>query len=162
MSAPITLRPAEPGDDPAIATLPGSARELFFVQPGGKYPWDVKQVGVLRVQRSDLTVLQEGDTVVGFADIYGFTPRDHAFIGNLVIASTHRGKGLGRRLIAHMLTLIFERYRLPEARISVFEANEQALSLYRRLGFEEYGEEQRKDADGGEWRLLHLRKRRLI
>ncbi len=159
MNKPLTIRPATPGDDPAIAALPGSARELFFVQPGASHPWSTQQVARLRTQRSDLTVLLEGGAVAGFADIYGFSPGKHAFIGNLVIAAEQRGRGLGRRLIAHMLGIIFEGYRLPEARISVFEANAGALSLYRRLGFETYGDEPRVDADGQSWRLLHLRKR---
>ena len=52
---------------------------------------------------------------------------------------------------------MFYKYRLLEARISVFSDNTPALLLYSKLGFEPYQVEQRKNFNKDRVALLHMK-----
>ena len=97
--------------------------------------------------------------VIAFANLYGFEPGGHAFIGNLVVDRRIRGEGIGREMVRHMLRVLENKYALPEARISVFSHNFKALLLYSSLGFIPYGMEERLDTAGKRAALLHLVKK---
>jgi ribosomal protein S18 acetylase RimI-like enzyme len=56
-----------------------------------------------------------------------------------------------------MVQLAFEKYRVPEVRISVFDSNVPALLLYGTLGFRPYDLEQRIDPEGNRVALIHMR-----
>ncbi len=59
----------------------------------------------------------------------GFISLLDSFIGGLFVAPAQQGKGIGRRLIAHALDL------KGELSLEVYTANEQAMRVYRSLGF---------------------------
>ena len=153
----VTLRAARVDDYAAICGLITSPGELFLVFPGGRYPLTVRQVHLLTEKRSDLTVATDATGIIGFANLYDIMPDQFAFIGNLIVRQCRRGKGTGTRLLEHMLDIVFERYRLPEARISVFQHNLPAYHLYRRFGFSGYAEEQRWNSVGQRVALLHMK-----
>lgn len=157
MSRDVTIRSATHADYAAIATLATSPEELFRVHPRGAFPWDTAQLERLAQERSDLTVLESGSRIIGFANLYHLTPPHHAFIGNVIIAKEYRGEGHGRRLLEQMVRRIFSHHHLNEARISVFAENAAALALYRSLGFIPYDEEQRTTPRGEVQRLIHMR-----
>ncbi|MFC6488059.1 GNAT family N-acetyltransferase [Nitratireductor sp. GCM10026969] len=71
--------------------------------------------------------------------------------GGLFIAPEAQGKGIGRQLIAHAVTL------KGDLRLEVFARNEGARRFYRRTGFEEDGS--RTDPDTGFELILLQRKR---
>ena len=151
------FRPATAADFPAICHLVTSAGEFALLHPAGQYPWSIEQLEKLAEERFDLTIMQSANTIIGFANLYGRVEQQHAFIGNVIIASSQRGHGHGRRLTVHMLERLFHTHQLPEAHISVFADNTPALHLYRSLGFSPYDEEMRTTAQGNEHKLLHLR-----
>ena len=152
-----TIRTATVDDFPAITRLVKNREELFLLHPCGSYPWTVEQIARLSEERFDLTVMEEGDRVIGFANLYGMKDNAHAFIGNVIIDSNHRARGLGRRLITYMMERVFDTHSLSEARISVFADNKSALDLYTALGFHTYDEEERLAPTGESLRLLHMR-----
>jgi len=151
----IGFRRALKSDYPAICALVGSRDELSLVQPGAKYPWTVKQLARLTDLRRDLMVAELAGRVVAFADLYGVEPQQHAYIGNLVVAPLIRGRGVGRRLIAVMLEIIYQELGVPEARISVFASNRAAYRLYQSLGFSEY-EREEKPRNGQHDTMIHM------
>jgi ribosomal protein S18 acetylase RimI-like enzyme len=153
----IRFRPAEPDDYPAICRLISSPEELFWVFPSGSWPFNMRQLLYLAQKRSDLTVAADNDEVVGFADLYDLVARKRAFIGNVVLQVSHRRRGIGKHLVQHMLDRIFTLHELPEARISVFEDNKPALTLYTQLGFAPYGQEARQGPGGRTVTLLHMK-----
>ena len=153
----LTIRPAGQSDYPAIAALIDSPEELFTVFPGGHWPFDVRQVHRLAEQRLDLTVCVNAGRVSGFANLYNKQPGQWAFIGNLLVSREARGEGIGYCLLKYMLTRVFERHDLPQARLSVFSHNRPALNLYEKAGFVQYDQEVRSAPSGKRVTLLHLK-----
>ena len=157
----IRIRPAGLDDYPAVCRLITSQEELFRVFPSGSWPFNLRQLHHLAEKRTDLTVVTDNDEIVGFADLYDMVPRTRAFIGNIILRASHRRQGIGKRLVQHMLDKIFTLHELPEARISVFEDNTPALTLYTQLGFKTCGRELRKTPDGRTVNLLQMKLVRL-
>lgn len=151
------FRPALKTDYPDICKLIESREELFLVYPKGRYPFTELQLNELAQERKELTVATIDDRVIGFASLYNYQAAQSAFIGNIIIDKSHRGKGLGRQLVSHMLKLGFEKHQLPEIRISVFSDNDPALSLYKSFGFTVYDSEKRTDFSGQTIILQHMK-----
>lgn len=62
-----------------------------------------------------------------------------ARIGNVYLQQAHRGQGIGRRLIEHMIASAHE--YVEQIYIEVAADNHVAHRLYESLGFEQYGYE---------------------
>lgn len=156
------FREAAEKDYAGICRLIRNENELFRVYPGGHHPLTVDQVRKLSQIRKELTVaVDDAGEVIGFANLYDFERGKTAFIGNVVIASGCRGKGLGKAIISHMLEKAFDFHDLPEVRISVFSENTPAMILYSGFGFVPYGIEERRDPQGRRVALVHMRLERL-
>ncbi len=152
----FSLRPAQAADYPQICAFFASPEALFLVYPGGQYPLTPEQLQEVAARRSDLTVLCQGEVVVGFANLYQLLPGESAFIGNVVVSPLLRGQGGGRLLVQHMLQRCFHGHGLKRVHISVFGHNHPAMLLYASLGFVPYGVEARQAPDGHRVALIHL------
>ena len=153
-----TFREAVENDYEGICSLIKTEDELFMVYPNGQYPLTVDQVRKLSQTREALTVaVDEVGNVIGFANLYNHEPGKTAFIGNVVVDPGHRGRGMGKAIVSHMLEKVFGRYDLPEVRISVFSENTPALLLYSGFGFVPFGIEERRDPKGKRVALIHMR-----
>ena len=145
-------------DYEGICSLIKTEDELFMVYPNGQYPLTVDQVRKLSQTREALTVaVDEVGNVIGFANLYNHESGKTAFIGNVVVDTDHRRRGIGKAIVSHMLEKVFGEYDLPEARISVFSENTPALLLYSGFGFVPYGIEERRDPEGKRVVLIHMR-----
>lgn len=153
------FRAANTADYPAIRDLIRSEQELFLVYPEGSYPMTVEQVAKLVRKREAPTVLVGKGKVIGFACFYGYRAGKSVYVGNLVIDSRNRGRGLGRKITVHMINKAFDDYELPEVRIAVFSTNTRALLLYSGLGFRPYRIAERADLHGNPAALIHMRLR---
>ena len=111
----------------------------------------------LSKERADLTVVVEKGRIIGFADFYNYLPGQSAYIGNVIVAKGHRGKGIGRNLVLYMLQRAGEVHQLEEVRISVFNENTPALMLYSALGFMPYEVEERISPKGKRVALVHMK-----
>lgn len=153
----IDIRQARPDDFESIARLIISDEELFLVYPSGKFPFDALQVKELYEARKDFSVVTYHDSIIGFANLYDFLAGKYVFIGNVLISSTYRGKGYGKKLLQYMINLAHG-YDLEEVRLSVFADNAPALVLYTVFGFELYDIREQKNHLGEAVTLLHMRK----
>ena len=151
------FREATEDDFQGIGNLMTSKEELFYIYPHGEYPFTVEQLTKLAEVRTELTVVTEGDDIIGFANLYDHEPGELAFIGNVVVAKQHRGKGVGKEIILHMLRIAFEKLKLPEVRISVFNENTPAMLLYAGLGFVPYDVGERTDVNNKKVALVHMK-----
>ena len=152
----MKLLPATEQHYVAIGNLVTSPEELYLVCPSGNYPWDVEQLKAIAAKRHSLTVGIVDDEIVAFANFYDLVPQTSAFIGNVIVAQSYRGRGLGKILIQHMVKTCQHKYKaVPH--ISVFNDNARALLLYSDLGFSPYAVEQKLNLGGDRVALIHMR-----
>ena len=152
----IVIQDATEKHYPGIVALIPTLEELFLIYPNGRHPFDIEQVEQLAKERKNLTVLLSGNQVIGFSNLYNVIPGEHAFIGNVVIAKSHRSLGLGKRLVAHMIDIIFHSYN-ANAHLAVFNDNTPALLLYHSLGFTPYELELREHPKNGKCALINMK-----
>jgi ribosomal protein S18 acetylase RimI-like enzyme len=152
----IQIRPALQQDLDTIAGLVPNPQELFLVYPNGHYPFTLEQVSDLFNERFEFNVVCIDDRIVGFANLYQYQPGQYAFIGNVFIVPDCRGQGLGKVMLQYMIKAAFEKYHLPEVRLSVFADNASAMALYQQAGFQQYAQEQRTDPDNIIQTLIHM------
>lgn len=153
----LDYRRAIADDYDAISRLITTPQELFRVYPAGHFPFSREQVNQLALVRMELSVATVASKVVAFGNLYGYEPNRHIFIGNLIIDRVYRGNGIGQGMMRYLLKQVFYKYRLMEARISVFSDNIPALLLYTKLGFEPYRVEPRKNFEKQRVALLHMK-----
>jgi len=123
----ITVRPAERADLLAVSRIeresfpqpwPFNAFEGFLGQPG-------------------FLVTDTGTGVAGF--IVAETVSNHGqrvgHIKDFAVHPTHRGAGLGTRLLDRALAVL-DRRHVRRAKLEVRRSNEAAIALYRQFGFE--------------------------
>ena len=86
----------------------------------------------------------DGDMLVGVVGLV----REHyrklahkGFVWGMYVAPEARRQGTGAALLAHALAHAANAWRLRQVNIGANAANDAALALYRRLGFERYGVE---------------------
>jgi len=156
----LEFREATNEDYDGICRLIGSKEELFLVYPGGRFPLTVDQIKKLSKIRQELTVAVDENEIIGFANLYDYERNKTAFIGNVVVDRSHRGKGLGKEIISYMLNAAFKKHNLPEVRISVFSENTRAVLLYVGFGFSPYKIEERIGPNGNRVALIHMKMER--
>ncbi len=88
----------------------------------------------------------DGEKLVAMMDLIAHHPRpDMAFVGWYILDSTHQGKGLGRRLVADVWTMLRQQ-GVKEVRLGRIEGNPQSEHFWHVCGFQENG--LGYDADG--------------
>lgn len=129
----VELQDYERAIDPRV--LPGDAVEGWYLD------------GLLKLcaeQDGTLFVAEDGGQVVGFAAVQCKVPNEDAdearyefgLISDLGVNRSHRGRGIGRALIAACESFARER-EARWLRIGVLGRNAVARGLYERCGFED-------------------------
>jgi ribosomal protein S18 acetylase RimI-like enzyme len=156
----LTHRPVEEKDLPLICSFPKNAAELFYMFPAATYPLTVEQLEQAISERSDSTVVQRDGKVVGFANFYLWEKGGTCSIGNVIVAPSARGRGVGRYLMKVMLDIAYEKHQASEVTLSCFNDNIDGLLFYPPLGFEPYSIEERPDWKGRRKVLINMRHKR--
>lgn len=138
-----------------VSALVPTAEQLYLVYPSATFPLDNVQLHKLMNERKQLTVMVDGGQVVAFANLYNVKQNESAFIGNVVVADSLRGRGIGRALMLHMSALCKKRYN-ANPHLSVFSFNKAALLLYTKLGYKPYSVEERVGLDNKTVALIHM------
>jgi len=107
-------------------------------------------------------VAREGDAVVGWAALSGVS--DRCVYGGVAevsvyVAAAHRGKGLGRRLLAGLVAES-ERNGIWTLQAGIFPENTGSIAIHRQCGFREVGRRERLGRMNGRWRDVLLLERR--
>jgi RimJ/RimL family protein N-acetyltransferase len=94
----------------------------------------VKQM--LRAENSALFVATENGKILGILDFHGANRKQqrHSGVFAVTIAATHRGQGIGSKLIQFMFHWA-SRNQISRVELEVFATNIRAIKLYERLGF---------------------------
>lgn len=134
--APRTRR-ADPGDAACCAriateSLPTPWSEDLFRRE-------------LERERTRALVVQTDEGVAGF--VVGWRAADEVDILTLAVDPAHRGKGMGRGMLADYLRVLRED-GVSQVRLEVRASNARALRLYRQAGMERSGERRGYYSDG--------------
>ena len=78
---------------------------------------------------------------------------------SIYIAAAHRGKGLGRKLLAALIAES-EAHGIWTLQAGIFPENAASIALHERLGFRRVGVRERIGRLGGRWRDTELLERR--
>jgi RimJ/RimL family protein N-acetyltransferase len=142
----VILRPARLEDAPALASLERAvvAEGRWFVRTPEECPAADELAARLRAIRrspNGLWLVAEADGIVGQCTLEGGGLRRtrHVAALEVMVAPAARGHGLGRALVQRALDEARANPLLAKVCLAVFDDNEAALALYRRLGFTEEG-----------------------
>ena len=135
---PPRIAAATPADVPLILAL---IRELADYERMSDHvvatEADVERVLFGERPCAEAVIARVGDEVVGFALFFQsfstFVGRPGLYLEDLYVRPAHRGRGIGRGLLAHLARLAVER-RCGRFEWSVLDWNELAISSYRRAG----------------------------
>lgn len=140
------FRRAGPGDVNAILGMMRGYYEqdgYTFVEPEARAA-ALALIGDPHLGRLWVTsgVTSDGEGVVGYVAValgFSFEYRGReAFVDELFIAQTHRGRGLGREAL-EVAEAYCREAGVNALHLEVERHREPALELYRRRGFEDYG-----------------------
>jgi ribosomal protein S18 acetylase RimI-like enzyme len=154
----LSYRHAETADFDSICHLPQSAEELFFMSPKAEYPLTKGQLELATNSRFDPTVVLLDNEIVGFANFYEKEENRYCSIGNVVVSSLFRNRGIGTFLIQAMEHIALEKYNVSETHISCFNTNTKGILLYSKLGYTPYIIERRITSQGKLLALIKFKK----
>jgi [ribosomal protein S18]-alanine N-acetyltransferase len=98
------------------------------------------------------SVIEQDGEVAGYA--FCWVVFEQAHLINIAIAAEHRGEGLGEALLVHVLRQA--RAQGAEAmHLEVRAANEAAIGLYLKYGFEVLGRKDKYYGDGAAALMMH-------
>ena len=135
------FRRAEPGDVDAVVAL----MRAYYEEDGYTFVASEARAAALMLigdaALGGLWVAVEGKSVVGYVAValgFSFEYRGReAFVDELLIAESHRGRGLGREAL-DVAQAYCREAGVNALHLEVEAHRESALELYRRFGFEDY------------------------
>ena len=136
------FRPAKPGDIDSIVAM----MHDYYAQDGYTFVEAEARAAALMLISNPglgrLWVACDGLTVVGYVAValgFSFEYRGReAFVDELLIAESHRGRGLGREAL-ELAEAYCREAGVNALHLEVERHREQALELYRRRGFSDFG-----------------------
>lgn len=142
---PLIIRFTEPGDAPDLTKWLEEPAILRW------YPMcDLREIDdAVRIWMSyakiqaGLTALWEGKPC-GLANLYiqPFQKLRHTCLFAVIVQKEHRGKGVGKQLLEELMRLAKSKFDIEILHLEVYEQN-PAIRLYQRLGFVEFGRQER-------------------
>ncbi|ETT66146.1 GNAT family N-acetyltransferase [Paenibacillus sp. FSL H8-0457] len=132
-------RPLRDEDLQAICSFPQTPEELFYMSPRSEFPLTPDQILSLLENRFDPTVIFEESTgqVVAYANFYEDADGS-LWLGNVVVAPSHRGLGAAQKLLRTMMDIAKEKYEMERFYLSCHNTNSRGLVFYHKLGFEPF------------------------
>ncbi|MCL2162585.1 MAG: ribosomal protein S18-alanine N-acetyltransferase [Betaproteobacteria bacterium] len=101
-----------------------------------RFPWSLKNFADSLAVGHACWLMREADAPVGYAVVLGVL--DEAHLLNISVVHAAQGRGLGRRLLEHLLSSA-QCSGIRQFFLEVRTTNLVALALYRRAGFVEIG-----------------------
>jgi len=158
MSENLSYVKAKSVDFEEICKLPQDAEELFYMFPKAIYPLTSSQLESAVKNRFDSTVILHDNVIVGFANFYEVNPNKYCSVGNVIVNSNFRNKGVGEFLIKTMEKIGIEKYNVSEIHLSCFNTNLKGILLYTKLGYKPYEVEKRFDQNNKLFALIKMKR----
>lgn len=106
-------------------------------------------------QKARYVVAELGDTIIGYGGMWFIV--DEAHITNIAVHPDYRGQRIGEKIVEAMIAAA-QAEGIISLTLEVRVANEPAIKLYKKLGFEEVGIRKGYYSDTGEDALIMWRK----
>jgi|SRR5690242_19932598 len=151
----MTLRPATEDDASAICEIynQGIEDRLATLETEPRTPEERRAWLAARGPRHPVIVAEDGGRVVAWGSLNTFNPRDayrHVADFSIYVARSHRGKGVGQRVLTRLVELARER-DYHKMVLSAFPFNAAGMALYERLGFRTVGIYKEQGLLDGRW-----------
>lgn len=152
---PITMRPAEERDVPAITRIynQGIVDRSATLETEERTEEERRAWLAGRETRHPVLVAERGCEVVGWGSLNAFNPRPayrHVADFSVYVAREARGMGVGRALLERIIATARE-LGYHKLVLAAFPWNEAGLALYRRMGFREVGTYREQGQLDGRW-----------
>lgn len=127
-------------EDPATTIRQAERADLLAIyrieQASFPQPWDY-DVFDRFLDEPGFLVATEAEVVVGYvvADVIPNHGRTFGHVKDLAVHPDRRGRGYGRRLVAHALTALADQ-DAASVKLEVRDGNTPAVSLYQSFGFQ--------------------------
>ncbi|KOO42279.1 ribosomal protein S18-alanine N-acetyltransferase [Priestia koreensis] len=129
MNTTVTFRMMDVNDIDQVVGI----EQLSFSTPWSKEAF-VNEL--TQNQFSKYVVMEENDVIIGYCGLWVIIDEGH--ITNVAILPSHRGQGLGEKLMRKVMELSME-FGARTLTLEVRVSNHVAQSLYKKLGFEAGG-----------------------
>ena len=94
----------------------------------------------------------KNDALVGFISLTGVMMKNRlAVIGIGIPHESYRGKGYGKEAVSLLLAYAFDHLGLHKVRLHVHSFNQNAIEMYRSLGFVQEGINRESVYQSGKW-----------
>lgn len=88
---------------------------------------------------ASLTAFVNGESCgIAFLNLQAYKKFSHQCLITIIVDEKYRNKGIGTQLLEALSSLAREQFHLENLHLEVYETN-PAISLYRRMGFTEFG-----------------------
>ncbi len=134
----VSIRPAEPADVPVVADLIRQLARFEKLEHEVVLTEELLKAGLFGARPYAEAVLAEEDGgAIGFALFFQsfstFLARPGIYLEDLFVLPDHRGRGVGRALLAHLAQIAVER-ECGRLEWAVLNWNHEAIRFYERLG----------------------------
>lgn len=148
----MLLRAAFVGDIPAILALEAAPSARAFV---GQWSEERHRATLAGGDARYFVSETESGNLQGYVILRGLSEDSGAIELKRVVVATP-GQGLGRRLLAETIQLVFEELKAHRLFLDVYEDNARARHLYESLGFVYEGVMRDAARRDGRYYALHL------
>lgn len=156
-----THRPLRPEDLAAVCSLPQNAEELYYMFPKAVYPLTPKQIEEALRTRLEPTVVLYGREIAAYANLYKLDDDlngDICWLGHVIVAAGHRGKGASRYLVETMESIAKNRLHARRLRLVCHNTNTRGILFYHKLGYRPFDISARTKPTGEPIAGIHMEK----
>ncbi len=141
-----------------ICSLPNNEDELYFMFPKATYPLTIEQFKDVLKDRIAPTVILYEDKVVAYANFYNMV-EDSCWLGNVIVSSHFRGKGVSQFLIEVMEKIANTEYGKTKLKLVCHNTNTRGILFYKKHGYIPFDISKRMKRSGEYVAGIHMEKK---
>ncbi|GLB38265.1 putative acetyltransferase (GNAT) domain containing protein [Lyophyllum shimeji] len=158
----LRFRAYQPADQENILALWNDPRVLSGLTEGNVVPLSADHFDKLNFMIKDSVMFcvveeLEGGAFVGISAILTAEPKDRNATFGIAVSPSLWHKGYGGEITNFMVDHAFQHLAVHRISLTVFEGNDRAIALYKRIGFVEEARTRKLVWIDGGWRdLVHM------
>lgn len=143
MSAEIQISKIDDGELFKNLLLQPDVLEYFPMYDLREIEDSVRVWEIFCQKEASLTAYADGEKCgLAFLNLQGYKKFAHQCLITIIVDQKHRKKGVGTKLLEGLFTLAKEKFQMEMLHLEVYETN-PAISLYKRMGFAQFGYQKR-------------------